>query len=223
MYHDFFSHFVFFPTPRCIANNHFCVRGQVKSFILGAEILKYFIQVAFLCYSRSIWCCLQVAFICYSRSMWCFSSLDSWRTELSMFNSKFVKYLIGLSDSQGLGVFDLTLPAKRQRDSFLVENKNIEKGCQEMRILVLTSFKRINSRIVKTLSGKKAFSFQKEGSCNCGLWENLHKESAIYNWRKQVNSNDNSPFLGILKNRFFATYVQHHICRLSNTVVTHLV
>lgn len=77
MYHDFFSHFVFFPTPRCIANDHFCVRGQVKSFILGAEILKYFIQVAFLCYSRSIWCCLQIAFNCYSRSMWCFSSLDS--------------------------------------------------------------------------------------------------------------------------------------------------
>lgn len=47
MYHDFFSHFVFFPTQRCIANDRFCVRGQVKSFILGAEILKYFIQVAF--------------------------------------------------------------------------------------------------------------------------------------------------------------------------------
>ena len=52
------------------------------------------------------------------------------------------------------GVFDLTLLAKRQRDSFLVENKNIEKGCQEMRILVLTTFKRINSRIVKTLRKK---------------------------------------------------------------------
>ena len=88
-----------------------------------------------------------------------------------LFVIRLMTYGIGLKlvIRKDSGVFDLTLLAKRQRDSFLVENKNIEKGCQEMRILVLTTFKQINSRIVKTLSGKKAFSFQKEGSCNCGL------------------------------------------------------